>query len=411
MHRGGAFIECYIAVAMPFAVLRVVEARHWALRVAWALLLLGSSYAMMVTFSRNGYAAYAVALLCLLLLLARGADAWRRALLGAGLAAAMLAVAVPVLLGAFAQERLARWQQDLDIRQAHWSDALAMRDDDAWTTVFGMGLGRFPETHFWRSREDKRAAAYRLERESEGRFLRLSGGGGGLYIDQVVAPSDSGPLTLSLQLRAKQPDVRLAVSLCEKWMLTSVNCRGAAATTGSEADAWTIIELRLDGAAGPAAHSGVLPRPIKFALHTPADGAVVDVTDISLRDAGGHELLANGDFRDKLDHWFFSTDIDPPWHIHSLPVTVLFEQGWFGVAAWALLLGTALVRGARYAWAGDGRAAAALAALLAFLVSGSLNTLIDEPRFLFLLLLVAALCCIGPSSQRRESDAKHPRTR
>jgi hypothetical protein len=54
----------------------------------------------------------------------------------------------------------------------------------------------------------------------------------------------------------------------------------------------------------------------------------------------------------------------------------------------------AVVRhGARQAWRGDRHPAAALAALLAFLASGLLNTLIDDPRFLFLLLLVAGLCC------------------
>jgi hypothetical protein len=57
------------------------------------------------------------------------------------------------------------------------------------------------------------------------------------------------------------------------------------------------------------------------------------------------------------------------------------------------LIAVALRQGSRLAWRGDRHAATALAALPAFLVSGSLNTLIDESRFLLLLLLVAGLCC------------------
>ena len=128
-------------------------------------------------------------------------------------------------------------------------------------------------------------------------------------------------------------------------------------------------------------------------MHTPAVGSVVDVASISLQDALGRELLSNADFAAGLDRWFFSTDIDPPWHIHSLPLTILFEQGWLGVVAWTWLVAVALSQGSQQAWRGDRHAAAALAALLAFLVSGLLNTLFDEPRFLFLVLLFAGLCC------------------
>ena len=134
-------------------------------------------------------------------------------------------------------------------------------------------------------------------------------------------------------------------------------------------------------AAGPA---GPL---LKLALATPADGPVLDVARVSLRDGSGAELLANGDFRVGMDHWFFATDTDPPWHIHSLPVAVWFDQGAFGALAWALLVAVALVSALR-GWRGAmGLRLAALPAAVAFLVSGALNTLIDEPRFLMLLLV------------------------
>lgn len=403
MHRGGAFIECYIAVALPFVLLRVIETRRWVVRVGGAIVVLGATYAMMVTFSRNGYAAFVVALSLFLLSLSRGDTSRRRAWFAGVLAAAIVAVALPVLLGSFSQQRLARSLDDLAVRQAHWADALAMRDDSLRTSIFGMGLGRFPVTHFWLSREPVRAASFRLDAEGDACYLRLAGGEGGLYVEQIVARADSGPLRLSLRLRSNKPADVLALSLCEKWMLTSRTCLPASVSTGSTPGAWNDVETAIDVV--PLVESGgLLPRPLKFSMHTPAVGSVVDVASISLQDDLGRELLSNADFAAGLDRWFFSTDIDPPWHIHSLPLTILFEQGWLGVVAWTWLVAVALREGSQQAWRGDRHAAAALAALLAFLVSGLLNTLIDEPRFLFLVLLFAGLCCTRPP--RRDSVSR-----
>ena len=395
MHRGGAFIECYIAVALPFLLVRVIETQRWVVRVGGTMVLLGASYAMMVTFSRNGYAAFGLALSLFLLSLLRGDASRRRAWFAGVLAAAMVAVALPVLLGSFSQQRLARSLDDLAVRQAHWTDALAMRDDSLRTGVFGMGLGRFPVTHFWLSREPVRAASFRLEAEGDARYLRLAGGEGGLYFEQIIAHADSGPLRLTLRLRSNNVDDALGLSLCEKWMLTSRTCLPASVSTGSTPGAWNEAEVAI--AVAPLTKSGgLLQRPLKLALHTPAVGSVVDVAGISLQDALGRELLPAPDFASGLDRWFFSTDIDPPWHIHSLPLSILFEQGWLGVMAWAWLIVLAIRQGSWQAWQGDRHAAASLAALLAFLVSGLFNTLIDDPRFLFMLLVFAGLCCSRP---------------
>ena len=394
MHRGGAFVECYIAVAMPFLALRVIETRRWFVRAAGAALLAATSYAMVVTFSRGGYAAFGAAFVMFFVLaIARGGATPRLAAL---LAAAMLAVAAMGLLSPFAQQRLAQWGRDLATRQAHWRDAFDIRDRGPMTAAFGMGVGRFPETHFWRSREAVHAASYGLQDDTGTRFLRLGGGTGRLYIDQIVSGDFPPSLMLTLRLRANQPASTFDLSVCEKWLLTSRTCVAATVRAGDTAGVWTRVETRLDLAALVQSRTP-WARPVKLSLYTPAVGTVVDLADIALVTPEGREWLTNGDFRRDLDHWFFSTDADPPWHIHSLPVAVLFDQGWFGVAAWSTLLIMALGCGARQAWRGDRYAAAGFAALVAFLVVGSMNTLIDDPRFLFLLLLMSWLCC----SQRR----------
>ena len=62
--------------------------------------------------------------------------------------------------------------------------------------------------------------------------------------------------------------------------------------------------------------------------------------------------------------------------------------------AWAAVLLGALVAGGAAAWRGDALVPAALPAMLGFLASGSLNTLIDAPRFLWLLLVLAGLAAL-----------------
>jgi VanZ family protein len=396
MHRGGAFVECYIAVAMPFAAQAVLSARRVAARVAAGGLLLAGSLAMMLTFSRNGYAALAVAMAAWAVFALRARAGRRPAtvLAVAVLVAGVAAAAWPVLRGGYAQERLAQWERDLGVRVAHWQDALAMRDGSWAGALFGAGLGRFPDLHYWQTREPQRAARLRIESgEPAGAgdppaFLRM-GGGALTYLDQIVRIGAAERATLALRLRARTAGQPLTVSACEKWMLTSATCVSASVTAGPQPDTWTAAEAVLDLsplAASPHA------RPVKLALHAPSGAAVVDVAGVSLVADDGRELLRNGDFAHGFDGWWLSTDVDPPYHVHSLAVAVLLEQGWVGALAWTLLLAAAAAAGAVAAWGGVAGAAVAVAALAAFGVSASLNTLIDDPRFLLLVLMLAWGC-------------------
>ncbi len=392
MHKGGAFIECWLAVATAFALAWALRARLWPARATAALLLAGAGYAMMVTYSRNGYAALGVVVVVALiaaLVPAWRSRAWRQAVWGAAVLALVAAVAVPIALAPYASSRLAQVGQDLAARQAHWQDGLQLRDDSVLTAVFGMGLGRFPEMHYWRSQEPARAATYRLGRDGERPFLSL-GAGAKLYVEQIVARPAPGPLTLSMSLRASPGPAALSVALCEKWILTSLRCASATASAPTQPHpaktSWQRVEVLLD--ATTLLEGGAPGRPpLTLALLTPGSGAV-DVTDLQLISAAGVELLANGNFAQGMDRWFFATDVDPPWQLDSLPLTVLFDQGWLGVLAWSVVGLGALGAGLRLAAQGRPQVPAALAAVCGFLVSGSLNTLIDAPRFLGLLLVL-----------------------
>jgi hypothetical protein len=86
-------------------------------------------------------------------------------------------------------------------------------------------------------------------------------------------------------------------------------CLPAAVSAGSTPGAWIDFEAAISVA--PLSESGaLLPRPLKFAMHTPTVGSVVDMADISRQNALGRELLSKVDFAAGLDRWFFSTDVD-----------------------------------------------------------------------------------------------------
>ncbi|MBE0475108.1 VanZ family protein, partial [Rhodoferax sp.] len=50
-HTGGAYVDGYLAAAMPFLMVLTFAARRWQSRVAGVLLMLAASYALLVTFS------------------------------------------------------------------------------------------------------------------------------------------------------------------------------------------------------------------------------------------------------------------------------------------------------------------------------------------------------------------------
>ncbi len=188
MNKGGAYIECYLAVASAFVMAEIVLARRPAGFWGGSILLALATYAVFVTYSRNG----TVALVCALGVVLAGG--WRlrrrqgRALLPLIVVFGLVTVvAVPVLGGSFARERLGTIGRDLQTRWTHWSVALDLRDDRVSTALLGAGLGRFPDLHYWHSRTEVRAAGFRLEPGSGNPFLRL-GPGATVYIEQIVDP-------------------------------------------------------------------------------------------------------------------------------------------------------------------------------------------------------------------------------
>jgi hypothetical protein len=383
MHTGGAYIEAYFAIALPVLAWWTFSARGWRWRAAGALMLVAGLYALLVTYARAGYLALAVGAV----VLAAGM-AWRTRPAPARWAAAGLALAAllawSALQGEAMQRRYASTEHDWRVRTAHWSDALRMMDRDLATGLFGMGIGRYPATYLARSGEAVHPGRQSIASEPGNLFLRLAAGAPA-YTEQLVDYEPSRRYRLSFAARSADPLAQVALPVCEKWMLYSARCLWTRVEVGDTGGRWRAFSVEL--APAPWVHPA---RSVKLSIFNPVPGATLDIDQLSLRN-GRHELLANGDFSEGMDRWFFSADNHLPWHIENLWLQVFFEQGAFGVLALAALLacaGAALARRRKEPYA-----AALAAALAAFLTLAVLDSLFDFPRLglLFGWLLAQAL--------------------
>lgn len=401
MSLGGAYIECFIALATPFLLVRLLPpAPHWQM-AAGAVLLAGASYALMVTFSRGGYAAMAIGVVVVLVaVLASPTRRWRRVLAGGAMAALAAAVAWPILTGSYAKQRIEAVSSDLGIRERHWAQGLHVMDSDATAVLFGMGLGRVPELFFWRATEGERAGGHRLLPAADGGTLLRLGAGYAYFIDQLVPVQPGANYTLSYKVQAGLPEGALLVELCQKWIVASADCTRpqlprpvptAAPTRPASAASAPTEWVTVSGPVhAPAAGPGRLPRPVRLTVHNESKQPI-ELSQLSLTDADGRELLQNGNFSAGMDHWNWTSDQHLAWHTKSLPLGLYVEQGLVGLAAMSTLLLLGALTAARAAREGAADAAAMLAALCAFGTVGAIDTLIDVPRYLMLWLLLCLL--------------------
>ncbi len=390
---GGAYIECFLAAAVPFAVAAVFVERRAALRAAAILLVLGATYATMVTFSRGGQVVFlaAVGATAAWALAARHAtaqaDATRgRHWLAAGvLTGAVAAVAATVLLAPYASSRFRQLDADVDVRLHHWSQGLGLGRNDAVTALFGNGFGAFGRASYLQGDVATRPGMFGLQRDGGHTWLR-SHGGSLSYLDQRVDVRYGEPLRLRALVRTADGK-GLQAAVCEKDLVQSRQCRGGALRAPAGPD-WQRVELAFSLPPNPSA--GWPPRPLRFTLFN-GNHSVAEVDDLSLQTADGRELLRNGGFEQGSEHWLYASDRHLTWHLKNLWLQVFFESGWLGVLAHAALLIGALVSVGRASAQSGPYGNAFAIALLAFQGVGLIDSVIDSPRFLQLYLSLALL--------------------
>jgi hypothetical protein len=381
MHTGGGHFEAYLVIALPFVWGLAFRSRHWLLRALLALVFVFGSYALLTTVARGGAIALALALVLLIAgtWRARAAAAayrvrpWQALLLGLMTLAAMFAG----VSGAFWQQRLAQTIPDVDIRVQHWAEVLTLRDANWWTPFFGQGLGSLPARNLAHKLPTE-AGSYRYGNDDGTPFLALNSTNT-LYMAQRVDPQPGTTLTLHVDARTATDKAELEAALCEKSLFSSRQCQWLSLGVKPGTQEWQVSSLTFStGSIG--AGNWLTRRPVQFSLYNPVRGTVIDVTHVRLLDASGRNLLQNGDFAQGGDFWFFKSNDHLFWHAKNLWVQVLFEQGWLGVLALAMIVIVALTNLARPFLRGSPEATVWLAGLVGMLTVGVVDGLMDAPR-------------------------------
>ena len=393
MNNGGAYIEAFIAISFPALVVWTLEQRQFLLRLGGVAAAAFASYAMFVTFSRGGYAGLLVGLVIVLTFFrAKERHNIRHGLWMAGLTLAAIAAATPVLLGGFAQGRLAQIERDLSIRLDHWGRALDLMEPGVLPMLTGVGFGRYPALYLWHSDAAEPPGTFAVEHEQDKSFLRL-GAGDAYYLDQIVRIKPGETQTLQARIRFQGDQQSLVIFLCEKALLYSFRCNTHELQRPDQSmpGEWHLITTILNTSG--LGETGRWPSPtLKLSVGLLSGNGAIDIDFVSLRDGNGEEQLVNGDFEQGLDRWLSATDRDLAWHIHQSVLEVYFAQGLLGiVAVWLALLAaaTTLLPRMRY---GEPFAVAIGAGLAGFLTVGLLGSAMDTARtsLLFYLLIFAA---------------------
>lgn len=396
MHTGGAYIEGFLVLALPFTALWAWQQRRATITVlAIGLYCLGA-YCVMVTFSRGGQVAFVLVTIMLTAGLLRLALHERARLLSnlyivilvTGIAGV---IAWPIFSSSYSQARFAIIDRDTVTRMDHWQNTIDIASMQG-ASIFGMGLGSFPSAFFWYSNTPVRPSTYTFATEGQNIFLQL-GNGGALYFEQPVAVKLKQHYILTMNLRSQAPTAAITAPVCEKALLYSFDCIWSTIRLDNAPPGqWGYYEVEIFTDKFNQANSRIR-RPVKLSLYNHQRGTMVEVDNISLIDSNGNNLIRNGDFSDGMSHWFFSTDNQLPWNIENLYLHIFFEQGWLGLACFLAITGYMLLRGLVRTWHNDSLSMTLCVSLGAFLVLGMINSLIDEPRlaFLFYLLLSTGL--------------------
>lgn len=391
MRLGGAYLDVFLIASLAFAWTGLLHGGRAAWRWLCGLALLGGLYAVAVTYTRTTYLAAGVVTLLVVWLPWQGTG--RR--FGRWSWVARLLCIAPVALlvnhfaaGSFAQARWAAVQGDLSTRWAHMRDAVDVAQASGHNPVWGRGLGRYPADHYWvragEARAEDRVAVHAFTRE-QGRGLLQMGPGNGLYVDQALDLPTDASVTVGLRARSAGDGGRLRLMVCEKWLLASAGCARTEMALPATHQGWVTLSSTL-----PLATLRGSNRPIRFSLANIGEQRV-DLDAVSLRGSEGGESLRNGGFEAGGEHWTFTSDDHLAWHVKNMPLAVWYQSGWLGVLSLGSLLLLALVRGARAALQEGGARSALFAALVGVLIASVFDALVDEPRFLLLLLLLAWL--------------------
>lgn len=304
--------------------------------------------------------------------------------------------------GVYMADRFSTGGKDFGGRLEHWRHGVAALATPAdW--ALGKGMGRFPSALFFADAKEH-PGDYRLLSEGRNNFLTVTAGqhitgwGEILRISQRVGVPRQ-PLVLTADVRAAG-EVGLHFEVCEKHLLYNAGCLVKQTIVKPQPGSWQRVQVQLDGS--PLSHGAwYAPKLLMFSMAVSTRGGRADIDNVALSDSRGEQVLANGDFSQGMARWFFSSDRHHmPWHIKSMIMNVLFDQGVLGLLLWTGLCAGAMWRVSIGHARTHALAPPLAGALAGFAVVGLFDSLLDVPRvaFCFYFLLLLALTIRPPRS-------------
>jgi hypothetical protein len=403
MHIGGGHIGAYIAMALPFLLVFLLRPRPPAI-FAMLGMALCCGYALVVSYARAAYASALVAVVTACAGWAWAATRRDRGRFSSVLLPIMLLLPVGGIVTAgvdagFMSERLQRVGPDLARREDNWTQGLALRDHSLIGGLVGSGLGTYPRIVLADKPNGLSPTNFVVGHDGAYSFLSLKAGVP-IYFGQKVSIEPDRQYRLFVTLRSPKGGGALTILLCEKLLLYSDNCRGTTFKPRA-ADNWEDFGAAISTAGlDEDVVLGWLRRPVELALLDPTPGTTIDIGHVRMFDPQGYDILGNGDFSRGTERWYFTDDQHLIWRIHSQYLMSFFEGGALGLTAFLLLAATALAGAARGIERGDRMAAAVAGSLVAFLISGVFDYLLEAPRLsaLFYLVAFTGLTMLKPAS-------------
>lgn len=166
-------------------------------------------------------------------------------------------------------------------------------------------------------------------------------------------------------------------------MLHSFNCFDQKIVYENSYNNWVHFEISIKEISGFCKSK----RPIFLSFSNHVLGSFIDIDNVSFTDARGNALVANGDFSNVNNHWFFVSDNHLAWHTKSMFLGLFFEQGFLGlivfIFAFIIVIGGVLnkVKCHAFLWSGF------LASLLGFFVIGFSVASFEFPKITCLFFL------------------------
>ncbi|OGR28080.1 MAG: hypothetical protein A2277_14880 [Desulfobacterales bacterium RIFOXYA12_FULL_46_15] len=382
MNTGGAFIDGYLSMSLPFIFACFFFWKNPLVKIAGFGLFCAGLYALLVTFSRICYASFLVSMMPLAIGgIVVHAKKWKTTLLIIMIIMVTAMMTLPVLKGGYIKDRFSGLADGIAIRLQHWHDAYRKMSPDSTNIFFGMGPGTFPALYF-EIPDYIKPGIYKIMTEKENKFLRLYPGDS-LYFGQRILPKPDQTYTLTFFARSGRSGSDLTFPVCEKSILHSFNCNWKTIAITGDGKTWEPYKIDYpDLKIGQG--SFYQKRPVEIAIYNGSGNSVIDIDNIMLTDGEGDNLIQNGDFSKGSHFWFFTVDNHLPWHIKNLWVSLLFETGLLGLSAFSLFVLFVFIILLQSIAKKDLLSLILFSSFCGFFTVGLIDSLFDSPRIAFL---------------------------